>query len=67
MVEDRSGHDMRYAIDPSLIQKELFWKPRYDFNKGIYQTISWYLKNQKWIEKMIKQSGYGGERLRISI
>lgn len=65
MVEDRPGHDIRYAIDPSLIQKELFWKPRYDFNKGIYQTISWYLENQKWIEKMIKQSGYSGERLGI--
>ena len=65
MVKDRPGHDKRYSIDPNFIQKELCWKPRYDFNNGINQTISWYLKNQKWIEKMIKQSGYRGERLGI--
>lgn len=48
-VKDRLGHDRRYAIDSSKIQKELNWKPKYTFEKGIIETINWYLDNRKWI------------------
>lgn len=48
-VKDRPGHDMRYAIDSSKLQKELRWTPKYkDFEKGLEQTIDWYTKNQEW-------------------
>ena len=48
-VKDRPGHDMRYAIDSSKLQKELRWTPKYiDFKKGLEQTINWYTKNQEW-------------------
>ena len=49
-VEDRLGHDRRYAIDSSKIQKELGWAPSVTFEEGIKLTIDWYLKNQDWIE-----------------
>ncbi len=52
-VKDRLGHDKRYAIDPSKLEK-LGWKPRYDFNSGINQTINWYLNNKEWWESIIK-------------
>ena len=63
MVEDRPGHDKRYSIDSSLIQKELGWKPKYSFEKGLSKTITWYLENLEWIKNISKQSGYSGERL----
>ncbi|USK68329.1 dTDP-glucose 4,6-dehydratase [Peribacillus asahii] len=47
-VKDRLGHDRRYAIDPSKIQSELGWKPKYNFNTGIIETISWYVENKEW-------------------
>ena len=47
-VEDRKGHDRRYAIDPTKIETELGWKPKYNFDTGIRQTIDWYLNNQDW-------------------
>ena len=47
-VEDRKGHDLRYAIDASKIQRELAWTPEIDFLHGIQQTIHWYLENQTW-------------------
>lgn len=47
-VSDRPGHDLRYAIDASKIECELGWKPIYDFETGIRQTIDWYLKHQDW-------------------
>lgn len=46
-VEDRLGHDKRYAIDPTKLKK-LGWKPKYTFELGIKQTIQWYLNNQQW-------------------
>jgi dTDP-glucose 4,6-dehydratase len=49
-VEDRKGHDRRYAIDSSKIQKELGWKPKYTFETGITETIQWYLDHQDWLE-----------------
>ena len=44
-VEDRKGHDRRYAIDPTKLETELGWKPKYTFDTGIQQTIKWYLNN----------------------
>mgnify|MGYP001851697978 FL=1 len=51
-VEDRLGHDRRYAIDSSKIQKELGWHPSVTFEEGIKITIDWYLNNQDWIKRL---------------
>ena len=48
-VEDRKGHDRRYAIDNSRIKNELGWVPHYDFSKGMDITIKWYLSNKDWL------------------
>ena len=48
-VEDRKGHDLRYAIDSSKIEEELGWKRSYSFEDGIKETIDWYINNQNWI------------------
>jgi len=47
-VEDRPGHDLRYSLDSSKIRKELGWKPKYDFEEGIRETVKWYLENEWW-------------------
>lgn len=47
-VEDRLGHDRRYAIDPAKLETELGWKPKYTFDTGIIKTIDWYLANEAW-------------------
>ncbi|MDR0913105.1 MAG: dTDP-glucose 4,6-dehydratase [Methanobrevibacter sp.] len=52
-VKDRLGHDRRYAIDSSKIQKELGWKPKYTFETGIKETIAWYLDNSKWLDNIV--------------
>ena len=52
-VQDRLGHDMRYAIDPSKIAKELGWYPETDFETGIRKTVRWYLENQEWVNEVI--------------
>lgn len=59
-VADRKGHDLRYAIDPSKIERELGWRAKYNFEIGIKQTINWYLNNQKWVQNIIS-----GEYLRF--
>lgn len=51
-VKDRPGHDRRYAIDSTKIKKELGWEPEYTFEKGIEETIQWYLNNRDWWEKI---------------
>lgn len=51
-VKDRLGHDRRYAIDPSKIERELNWKPEYDFDSGIIQTIKWNIENKKWLSNV---------------
>ncbi len=56
-VKDRLGHDLRYAIDSTKIQKELGWKPKYTFETGIVETIQWYLDNRQWWER-IKSGEY---------
>jgi dTDP-glucose 4,6-dehydratase len=54
-VADRPGHDRRYAIDPSLIERELGWQPRESFDSGIEKTVRWYLDNPQWVDRV--QSG----------
>lgn len=49
-VEDRKGHDYRYAIDPSKIKRELGWEPKTKFEDGIIKTIDWYLENKEWLK-----------------
>ena len=52
-VKDRPGHDRRYAIDSSKIEKELNWRPAETFETGIRKTVEWYLNNPDWIEKIV--------------
>lgn len=52
-VTDRPGHDLRYAIDSSKLQKELGWKPIPDFAAGLEKTVDWYLANEKWLGRVI--------------
>jgi dTDP-glucose 4,6-dehydratase len=49
-VKDRAGHDLRYAIDSSKLQRELGWKPSVTFEEGLSKTIDWYLANQEWLD-----------------
>ena len=51
-VKDRAGHDLRYAIDSSKIQKELGWEPSLQFEEGLEKTIDWYLANEEWLENV---------------
>ncbi|MEI6139391.1 MAG: dTDP-glucose 4,6-dehydratase [Mariniphaga sp.] len=51
-VKDRAGHDLRYAIDSSKIQRELGWKPSLQFEEGIEKTVDWYLNNTDWLENV---------------
>ncbi len=55
-VKDRLGHDRRYAIDASKIQRELGWTPAYKFEGGIRETIRWYLDNQAWVKTVLKKA-----------
>lgn len=52
-VSDRPGHDRRYAIDPSKMEKTLGWKPETDFESGIAKTVGWYLENRAWWENIV--------------
>jgi dTDP-glucose 4,6-dehydratase len=52
-VQDRAGHDLRYAIDSSKIKKELGWTPSVDFKTGLSKTVDWYFQNQKWLKNVI--------------
>lgn len=61
-VADRPGHDMRYAIDASKIQRELGWAPQETFESGIRKTVQWYLDNKVWCQHVLDGS-YQGERL----
>lgn len=55
-VTDRAGHDKRYAIDASKLEKELGWKPSILFEDGLSKTVDWYLENQDWVEKVTSGS-----------
>ncbi|AXS82521.1 dTDP-glucose 4,6-dehydratase [Marinobacter sp. Arc7-DN-1] len=61
-VKDRPGHDMRYAIDASKIQKELGWAPEETFESGIRKTVEWYLNNLDWCQR-VQDGSYQRERL----
>jgi dTDP-glucose 4,6-dehydratase len=52
-VQDRKGHDLRYAIDPHKLETELGWEPEYNFDTGIAQTIQWYLDNEDWLKNIL--------------
>jgi dTDP-glucose 4,6-dehydratase len=56
-VTDRLGHDRRYAIDSSLANRELNWKPRRSFNEGLDETIRWYVDNQPWWQPLLERAG----------
>ena len=49
-VKDRAGHDLRYAIDATKLQKELGWEPSLQFEEGLQKTIDWYFENEKWLD-----------------
>ena len=51
-VTDRAGHDLRYAIDSTKLQKELGWEPSLQFEEGIEETVKWYLDNQEWLDNV---------------
>lgn len=61
-VQDRPGHDLRYAIDPSKLRNTLGWVPETDFDSGIRKTVQWYLDNDWWW-RPIRERKYAGERL----
>ena len=54
-VNDRPGHDLRYAIDSSKIKNDLGWSPRESFSSGLHKTIQWYLNNKEWWRKYSKK------------
>lgn len=54
-VEDRAGHDLRYAIDTSKIERELGWRAETSFEEGLRRCVRWYLNNQEWIEEALKR------------
>ncbi|MBM7037705.1 dTDP-glucose 4,6-dehydratase [Vibrio ulleungensis] len=64
-VTDRPGHDVRYAIDASKIERELAWTPEETFESGIRKTVEWYLNNKPWWRRVLDGS-YAGERLGVS-
>ncbi|HHY82423.1 MAG TPA: dTDP-glucose 4,6-dehydratase [Clostridiales bacterium] len=59
-VKDRPGHDRRYAMDNTKITSQLGWQPAYTFERGIQETIAWYMNNQEWIDNIIS-GGYRRE------
>lgn len=65
-VKDRPGHDRRYAIDASKIQRDLGWQPQQDFASGLKLTVEWYLNNPQWIER-VTTGVYRRQRLGLSV
>jgi dTDP-glucose 4,6-dehydratase len=61
-VEDRPGHDLRYAIDASRVRRELGWSAAESFDTGLRKTVAWYIANRAWWER-VQSGGYRGERL----
>ena len=61
-VEDRPGHDMRYAIDSTKVKNDLGWVPEETFESGIHKTVQWYLNNQEWCQR-VQDGSYQRERL----
>ena len=65
-VKDRPGHDLRYAIDASKINKELGWQPQETFESGIEKTVEWYLNNLEWC-RHVQDGSYQRERLGVKL
>lgn len=65
-VTDRPGHDARYAINATKIERDLGWTPRYSFESGLRQTVQWYLENRSWWER-VRSGIYRGERLGVAV
>lgn len=55
-VKDRPGHDFRYSMDSSKIRKELAWSPKIGFDKGLENTINWYLENEEWWKNISQET-----------
>ena len=64
-VTDRPGHDQRYAIDTTKIERDLQWRPKQDFTSGLRRTVQWYLENPRWVER-VTSGKYRRERLGLS-
>ena len=64
-VEDRPGHDFRYAIDASKLRTELGWTPEVGFDAGLAATVDWYLSNRDWWQPILDGT-YRGERLGLA-
>jgi dTDP-glucose 4,6-dehydratase len=64
-VADRPGHDRRYAIDASKIERELGWRPSVDFAAGIRATVEWYLSHTQWVER-VTSGKYRRQRLGLA-
>jgi dTDP-glucose 4,6-dehydratase len=62
-VEDRKGHDRRYAIDPSRAERELGWRAHHDLARGLEKTVRWYLDHRDWCEAVQREGNYRRERL----
>ncbi len=63
-VQDRAGHDLRYAIDPTRIRNELGWRPSVTLEQGLERTVTWYLENREWWQALQSRDGVG-ERLGV--
>jgi dTDP-glucose 4,6-dehydratase len=66
LVQDRPGHDRRYAIDAEKVRNELGWKPRYGFDQGLAKTVRWYFENREWC-RLVQEGKYGRERLGLKV
>ena len=66
LVEDRPGHDRRYAVDATKIRRELGWRPQQDFESGLTLTVRWYLDNAQWIRR-VTSGAYRRERLGLNL
>jgi dTDP-glucose 4,6-dehydratase len=55
-VKDRAGHDLRYAIDATRIERELGWRPSLQFEEGLEKTVDWYLENAEWVQHITSGS-----------
>tara|TARA_A100001388_G_scaffold274599_1_gene258521 strand:+ start:17833 stop:18903 length:1071 start_codon:yes stop_codon:yes gene_type:complete len=62
-VEDRPGHDTRYAIDFTKIKKEIGWEPSQKFTLALGKTVEWYLNNQDWSKRVLQKANYGTQRI----
>ncbi len=58
-VQDRAGHDLRYAIDPARIRDELGWRPSVTLDEGLEKTVQWYLDNETWWRALQSRDGVG--------